>query len=360
MNVARYVTTCISCLILAGCSDRGAVNPTVADGPQRAAHPRPAPTAPDLRIPASAVASNQDIPLVPVPPIPLGKGSPTATEAPRPNVAPAAPSALPPVPGSPGSVQVAGASDQTAPPAAAATETSGATLRQLQQQAAAWYASVDSYIVRITRREVVAGEAKPEEIMLLKFRKDPWSIHFKWVGKVGHGREVLYVKGQYENQLHTRLAAGDIPLMPAGMKLALALDSPQVRSASRHPVTDAGLGACIDHLTAALDAQDRGDRNAGAVRDLGLQKRPEFSAPVRGVEVTLPPGLEAELPKGGRRFYYFDPDLHLPTLVLTYDERNQEVEYYHYDRLMAPVHLDADDFNPDKLWTDPRPAAKAQ
>ena len=46
-------------------------------------------------------------------------------------------------------------------------------------------------------------------------------------------------------------------------------------------------------------------------------------------------------------------------LVITYDHRNQEVEYYLYDRLQAPVHLDADDFNPDKVWNNPK-SAKAK
>jgi len=40
------------------------------------------------------------------------------------------------------------------------SEAKPASLRQLQQDAAAWYAGVDSYIVRMTRREVVGGEAK--------------------------------------------------------------------------------------------------------------------------------------------------------------------------------------------------------
>ena len=212
----------------------------------------------------------------------------------------------------------------------------------------------------MTRREVVAGTAKPDEVMMVKFRKEPWSIHFKWIGKVGQGRDVLYVKGHYENKIHTRLAAGDVPLMPAGMKMSFDLDNPMVRSASRHSIADAGLGACIGHLGARLDAQEHGDTSRGAVKDLGQQKRPEFAQPVRAVEVTLPARAEAELPRGGRRLYFFDPDLHIPMLILTYDDRNQEVEYYHYDRLIAPAGLDADDFNPDKVWTNPKPAGKAQ
>jgi len=327
------------------------------------ARPKPVtPPAPDLRIPANAVAPGADIPLVPVPPIPLGSGAPKASaDGPRPNLVPSEPPpVLPPVPGPASAVRQASAD---VPPDTAAANTKQepktASLRELQQQAAAWYSGVDSYIVRMTRREVVGGTAKPEEVLMLSFRKDPWSVHLKWIGQSGQGREVMYVKGQLDNKIHTRLAAGDMPFTPAGMQMAFELNSPLVRSASRHSITEAGLGSCIDRLGAYLDAQERGDRSRGALTDLGMQTRPEFhNKPARALQVAIAPGVETELANGGKRLYFFDPDLHLPMLIVTYDDRNQEVEYYHYDRLIAPAALDADDFSPDKLWSGPRTAGK--
>ena len=371
MNVPRSATLLVACLYLAGCGP-GAANyrSQMADAPTRpASHPKPdAPPAPDLRI--AGADPNQDIPLVPVPPVPLGRGaanppSPPAVgqgggDGPRPNLPPAQPPVLPPVPGPPSAVRPASADAPVEAPSPNTTrEAKAASLRELQQQAAAWYAGVDSYIVRMTRREVVGGTAKPEELLALSFRKEPWSVHLKWVGKVSEGREVLYIKGQLDNKIHTRLAAGDMPFTPAGVQMQFDVNSPMVRSASRHSITDAGLGSCIDRLGVFLDAQERGDRSRGVVTDLGMQTRPEFkSGPVRAAAVSLPPGAEPELTNGGRRLYFFDPDLHLPMLIVTYDDRNQEVEYYHYDRLIAPAALDADDFNPDKLWNGPKTAGK--
>ena len=236
---------------------------------------------PDLRIPASAVASNPDIPVVPVPPVPLGPGA----------------AALPPPPSLPAlSTAVVQASANgpplSAPPVAAPhpmdSEAKPSSLRQLQQDAAKWYAGVDSYIVRLTRREQVNGTSKPEEVMLFKFRKEPWSIHFIWVGKVGHGREVIYVRGQYDNKIHLRLAAGDAPFMPAGHLMALDVDSLLVRSASRHSITEAGIGACIERFGGLLDAQERGDHSHGVLTDLGLQNRPEFSQPPHAAQTGHP------------------------------------------------------------------------
>jgi hypothetical protein len=234
----------------------------------------------------------------------------------------------------------------------------GSTPRQLHRAAASRFADMDSYIVRLTRREFVKGSMQPEEVLLFKFRKQPWSVYFKWLGKEGNGREVVYVRGQHQNKIHSLLAAGDIPFVPAGRRMALDPDSVLVRSASRHPIAQAGIGASIERLGALLDALERGDRRQGTLNNLGSIRRPEFTRPVAALEHVLPPGLDSTLPRGGRRMYVFNPENNLPTLIITRDERNQEVEYYLYDRLQCPVKLDDDDFNPDRLWGKPAAARR--
>ncbi len=297
----------------------------------------------DLRIPATALARRgQEIPVVPVPPIPQGRDLDRRSTVPP--AQPIAPPAAPPV--------VA-----TSPTEASPTPARHSA-RDLVRLAAQRYAGMDSYIVRLTRREQVNGKNAPEEVILFKFRKEPWSLHFKWLSSAGQGREVIYVKGQYENKIHTLLAAGDAPLMPAGKRISLAVDSPFVRSASRHPITEAGIGASLDRLNALLDAQDQGDRRRGVLTVTEPQNRVEYPRPVEAIEHVIPPGAEPELPRGGRRLYCFDPETNLPLLVTTRNDRGQEVEYYRYDRLQTPVHLDADDFNPDKVWA-PRPTRPA-
>jgi hypothetical protein len=83
-----------------------------------------------------------------------------------------------------------------------------------------------------------------------------------------------------------------------------------------------------------------------------VSKRPEFDegAALEGVEEDLPSSAEPNLPRGGRRQLYFDLSNHLPVLVITKDDRGQEVEYYRFDRFQTRVKLDDDDFNPDKLF----------
>jgi hypothetical protein len=91
----------------------------------------------------------------------------------------------------------------------------------------------------------------------------------------------------------------------------------------------------------------------GRLSVLAGVKRPEFDQPVAAVEHVLPGGLDPSLPRGGRRTWFFDPEMKLPMLICTTDERGREAEYYRYDRLQYPVNLQDSDFDPDKLWSKP-------
>ncbi|HJT76634.1 MAG TPA: DUF1571 domain-containing protein, partial [Gemmataceae bacterium] len=223
-------------------------------------------------------------------------------------------------------------------------------LHRLYAQAATTYAAIPAYTARLRQREQVNGKDKPEEVMAFRFRKEPWSVYFRWIGPEARGREVVYVRGRYDGKIHTRLAAGDVLLMPAGARFSVAPDSIMARGRSRHPITEAGIGTLVERFGQLLTAAERGDRSHGTLTYLGLQSRPEFTGPVEAVEHMIPPGAEAALPGGGRRLWYFAADSHLPVLISTRDATGHEVEYYCYDQLRYPVSLTDDDFNPDRLW----------
>jgi hypothetical protein len=225
-----------------------------------------------------------------------------------------------------------------------------ANVRRLYQLAAQQYAGMDGYTAHLVRHEQVNGRDMPQEELLFKFRKQPWSVYFQWVGKEGHGREAVYVKGQYEDKIQLRLAAGDIPLMPAGKRWSVAPDSAMATARSRHSITEAGLGSLVERFGRLVDGIDRRDPRLGTLTYRGPQTCPEFPAPLEGVEQVIPPGADAAMPQGGRRLWCFSPDNHLPVLVRTFDARNNPVEYYCYDSVQYPVALTDDDFNPDKLW----------
>jgi hypothetical protein len=225
-------------------------------------------------------------------------------------------------------------------------------IRRLQRDAAAAYAKLPCYMARLRRREVVMGRAKPEEKLIFKFREQPYSVHFKWLSEEGKGREVIYVRGQFESKLHILTAANDIPFTPAGRRLSLAPDSMMVRAASKYPITEAGIGNMIARFGRLLDAVQGGGSGV-SVKYLGSVQRPEYTTPLEGVECCFPAGREPEIPDGGKRLVYFDPATHFPVLSLTYDPSGHEVDFYCFDRFQLNIKLDDDDFNPDKLWAVP-------
>ncbi len=337
-------------------------------------------------VPAAGARAGSEIPLVPVPPPPLYKND----TGPRPTPAPGIPAQgvsrsagnpAPIVPAS-GQGQVTPPPFRPAQPTATApqpqpqaqpqfqpqpqsgvgnpiastpnTEAAGLALEQVLAQAQARYAGIDSYVARLTRREVVGSTREPEEVVLFKFRKTPFSVYFKWLGQNRQGREVVYVQGRHDNKIHTLLAAGDIPLMPAGKRMSLSPDSIFVQSASRYPITRAGFGSALEHLVLVQSAISRGDTTRGRLVDLGLQNRPDYATgPLRVVEHLMPPGFEKPLPRGGKRVIGLSPENGMPVLIQTFDEKGREVEYYRYDRLLLGVGLDDLDFNPDHLWKKP-------
>jgi hypothetical protein len=239
----------------------------------------------------------------------------------------------------------------TAPPPAATpvnpnVETTPAdasvNLHRILKQAESECANLDSYICRMTKREVVNGSAKPEEIIRFMFRKQPFSLYFRWIGKECSGREVVYVKGKFENKLHIRQS-------PGSATMALAPDNFLVKRSSRHPITEAGVCAIVDMYASGVAAFDKGQH---PLRYLGVVKRQDFDegTQLEGIEEDLVPGADPNLPRGGRRQLYFNTANHLPALVITRDERGQEVEYYRFDRFQSRVRLDDDDFDPEKLF----------
>ena len=118
----------------------------------------------------------------------------------------------------------------------------------LHRLAAEHYAGIDAYTVQLCRREQVNGQDKPEELVLFKFRKQPYSVYMKWLGPTAKGREVVFVEGRHKGEIHTLLASGDMLFQPAGKQISMAPDNFLVRSASRHAITEAGFGVLIGHF----------------------------------------------------------------------------------------------------------------
>jgi hypothetical protein len=233
--------------------------------------------------------------------------------------------------------------------ARAAEPTVADGLREVQRlcdRAEASFRNTESFIARLRCRELVNGVQRPMETLLFKYRKTPLSVHMKWIGEVGKGREVLFVEGANDGKMMIRTAAGDIPLVQPGKVLSINPDSPLVTAKSRHSIRESGFAPSIRKLREAL----QGSNGEPPPRYLGWLNRPELPEPFEAVEITIAPRRERWLDDGGRRIMGFDPENGLPTYVVTYDSTGRESEFYVFDCFQSPVPLDDRDFDPEALW----------
>jgi hypothetical protein len=214
------------------------------------------------------------------------------------------------------------------------------------------YAKIDTFQARLTRRETVNREEQPMEIMLCKFRKNPYSVHFIWIGEEGKGRQLLYVKGQHEDKLHIVLGRGDPTLF--GSRMSFPPDSPTVRNRSRYHIREAGMSGVIDRMALSIASAAKPGPKAIRIQYLGQVKRAEFTTVLEAIEERIPPGGDSLLPEGGLRTTFFDaeatsPSFGLPVLLTTFNARGKPEEYYAFDRFMINSKLDDKDFDPNRV-----------
>ena len=247
---------------------------------------------------------------VPTPPANEIETAPMPAAAPMPSPATDSNTVPKPVAATPASERT-----EVAPPAGTAgTE----KLRALHQQAAESIAALPGYTAQLRRREQIHGKDKPEEVILFKSRREPWSVYFQWLGSQNQGRQAVFVKSQHGGMIHTLLAKGDIPLMPAGKVVSLLPDSPFVVSSSRHSITEAGMGPMVEHFGRLVASQEAKVNRLGRCSYVGRLHRSELPQALEAVEQQFR-GSEPALTSGGKRYRFFDPANHLPILLITYD-----------------------------------------
>jgi hypothetical protein len=229
-------------------------------------------------------------------------------------------------------------------------ENTASPLRLLYRQAADRMANTPAYIALFRRREMADGVARPEELILFKYRRDPASIYMRWRGNEAKDRELVYVRNTTETMIHIAPAPNDTGnLAPQGRRTIVMPDSPQGLGKERYAIGETGIAGLIQRYGRVIDALERGDPKVGSVKYLGKVKRPECDAPVEAVMHIIPPGYDSGLPKGGQRLWFFDSLLRFPVLVITHDAAGQEVEYYHFDNILFPGHVRDEDFSPTSL-----------
>jgi hypothetical protein len=228
-------------------------------------------------------------------------------------------------------------------------------LRRLAKRSAEMYAAMDGFACRLTRREMVGKQSMPQEELQYVFRREPYSVHIKWVGLEAQGRELIYVGNKPDAKVNILTGKNEGLIIPAGKRFTFAPTDSSVRSKSRYDIRSGGMYTSIEWFGKVVAIMEKDSGQVKRMKFQGVVKgRPERPSGLEGVEETLPPGWEPLLPKGGKRVTYFDPDpaspsFGLPILVTAFNETGREVEYYFFDRLKPTKPTDAD-FDPDRLW----------
>jgi hypothetical protein len=240
----------------------------------------------------------------------------------------------------------------TEPPPAVEANDSLAAVRKLVDASARRYAEVPDFECRLVSQEVVKGRQLPKNEIEYRFRQKPLSVYMKVLSEAGQGREVMYVQGQFDNQIHLITGKGDNRLVGPGFKTSMGPDDSRATEKSRYRIYEAGLGRTIVGLQKAIESH--GKKGGTAVKALGQVKRPESPYPLEGVEVTTSNSGSDVIAGGGSRQVFFDPkpdspSYMLPVLVITKDLAGREVEYYSFTRFKVPAGTTDADWNPAKL-----------
>jgi Protein of unknown function (DUF1571) len=244
----------------------------------------------------------------------------------------------------------------SAPPATAPgiTEKGLDAVKRLHRQATERFLAMDGFEAKLTRRETVNGRAMPEEVMHYRYRREPHSVHLKWIGLENQGRELVYSGGRPDAKVSILTGKHEGLLIPAGKRFTYAPTDSTVRSKSRHDLRESGMGMGLLWTGKVIAIVERDPAQANRLRYIGRKERLERKSGLDAIEEQIPPNWEPVLPQGGQRTTYYDPDpsspsFGLPVLVVTLDGNGREVEYYSFEHVKPIKPTDAD-FDPDRIW----------
>jgi len=204
------------------------------------------------------------------------------------------------------------------------------------------YESIRDYSCVFHKRERIDGKLINPHIMAMKVRTRPHALYFKFV-QPNRGREAIFEPTKYDGKVVAhdvglgRLLAGTMYLDPRG---TMAMEE------SRHPVTEAGIGALIRTVIERWDAELDPDESSVAIH-------PHAKVGDRACTMieTVHPGR-----KEGFLFHrvkvFVDHEQGLPIRFEAYDWPKQAggeadlVEEYTYADLKTDSGLEPADFDP--------------
>ncbi len=206
------------------------------------------------------------------------------------------------------------------------------------RQVAAKCRALQSYTLRFTRYErrgLLQQMYGPEHI-LCTYRRQPLSIHMKWLDEDLKYYESVYVAGQEDNKVRFVTRWWVPPLAPPPGVNKVDLQTPVTWGESKRPLTDFGLESLMERTLQSLD-EAKGDV---VVTYEGLLKLPETGAIVHHLRLAYPESLK-RVPV---QELYIDVATDLPAgTVLKYSSGRIDAAYF-YEDLNTAARISDDDF----------------
>ena len=237
------------------------------------------------------------------------------------------------------------AAAQTAPAYAQPDSASNpmATPLRLIAEAQQTYQRVSDYSCLFVKRELINSQLQPENVITMRVRTQPFSVYLRWLQPAqSAGQEACYVVGRNNGMMR----AHSTGLLGRAGFVSIAPDDPRSMQASRHAITEAGIGNLIERLARGWQMESQLNRTQVRIAEYEYDKKrctrvETIHADAAGNRITF-----------YRTLVYFDQASHLPIRIENYDwprtqgDRNGKlVESYSFADLRLNVGLRDDTFN---------------
>jgi hypothetical protein len=198
--------------------------------------------------------------------------------------------------------------DDSYPPAPKAVTMEDAV--RIIEAAAERFHDVRDYTCRLVQRERVGDKLPPETVTAMEVRTQPFGVHLKWLEPRSMlGQEAVYVAGRNAGKMRVRGAG----LLGAVGFITLDVNDARARRASRHNITEAGLGNLIERFATGWPNELRHGGTEVHIDDFTFAGKP--CTRVETIHAANPDGFFLF----SRSVVYFDRDNHLPVRVENYD-----------------------------------------
>jgi hypothetical protein len=172
------------------------------------------------------------------------------------------------------------------------------------------YAGVQDYTCLLVKRERLRGQLQPEQTMQMMVRSQPFAVYLNWVEPRDQaGQQVCYAAGKNRGMMRVK-AKG---ILGAAGFLSIDPRDPRAQQASRHSITEAGIGNLIEKLGRAWE-----NERAWGVAQVQVADYDFAGRRCRRVEVVQPETHRGRFPVY-RSVAYFDQQTRLPVRTEVYD-----------------------------------------